>query len=793
MSEITPPTPHTSSASTLSVQDERLQREIQDEFNTLTTGGTDRQGALTEEMQSLNKQGLLEKHGLSNTDSTAVEKDAFDRSELVGTFQDTIADLISATRGTSYEGLGERYAGYIVKSAMVQAMAADHADKTIRHQLDGLAETMNKAYDKQHLSEVDSKIGTTLERLSENQERADLLTEVYHAARHSYEEATGKSWERSAFGAGKGQEPGRSTFDQALRDTPEKSPASPSGEGQKEDKTHTPRPNLDQQPTHQGDQQAPQGILNSIKGFFHGISYNSMQTSAQADMKGAAWKMVDNINFQANSNTHNEHASTKQQTLALAKQQYKEHFGALYERGQDINANTQTAAIKEVIKADRANDRTNLPDWQDKDRPRIVVGLGKQALAEPVLKHAITDVLDKVKNKYPDMIVVHNNYTYGADKITADWAKQTSTPQIKAELPTHEHNGNPINTDTPQGKGRQQYLRNEQVLALNPKAILTFDPTPMMNKLVQSANQQGVTTVSIPELREWNSIVQTKQAELAQTLAQEGTQQAGRPELPGLLDQYQQRAETHREKEHLYLKNNEELAKDQSLDVPDGKKLGAIGLLPQQLREASKQLTDNRDVAYLDRVAHNLTQRLGTVVENHRREEMQIDDYKKHLLKTNDGSDIQLESSLSLEMTATINQEKGEAIDAIERNLTPREQSGKNLSHGASPAQLIAQAMRVIDKETHNSTMEREGNQLMQGLLNATSPKSLQKTSLLMQKEMAETHISGQKMLADRNPEMSTKEQVDSPSSAQQRDFGKDGAKPLDSFSKNPNYRHVTA
>jgi hypothetical protein len=98
------------------------------------------------------------------------------------------------------------------------------------------------------------------------------------------------------------------------------------------------------------------------------------------------------------------------------------------------------------------------------------------------LATSVWDTLDKVRDRVADMILVHGGDSKGVDRLAAAWAERRKVPQVAFGL------------DTRLGH-RAGFKRNEQMLSLNPRFLVAFAGSGVLERLVIQAKEKGVTVV----------------------------------------------------------------------------------------------------------------------------------------------------------------------------------------------------------------------------------------------------------------------------------------------------------
>ena len=90
--------------------------------------------------------------------------------------------------------------------------------------------------------------------------------------------------------------------------------------------------------------------------------------------------------------------------------------------------------------------------------------------------------LDRVREHVADLVLVHGGDSKGADRLAASWAEQRKVPQLAFAL------------DRRLGQ-RAGFKRNEQMLSLNPRYVVAFAGSGVVERLVIQAKEKGVAVV----------------------------------------------------------------------------------------------------------------------------------------------------------------------------------------------------------------------------------------------------------------------------------------------------------
>jgi hypothetical protein len=92
------------------------------------------------------------------------------------------------------------------------------------------------------------------------------------------------------------------------------------------------------------------------------------------------------------------------------------------------------------------------------------------------------NTLDRVRENVADLVLVHGGDSKGVDRLAASWAEQRNVPQVAFSL------------DRRLGQ-RAGFRRNEQMLSLNPRYVIAFAGSGVVERLVIQAKQRGVVVV----------------------------------------------------------------------------------------------------------------------------------------------------------------------------------------------------------------------------------------------------------------------------------------------------------
>jgi hypothetical protein len=139
--------------------------------------------------------------------------------------------------------------------------------------------------------------------------------------------------------------------------------------------------------------------------------------------------------------------------------------------GSLANRKTMTAAIldsKDYIKAKRYKETNTLTP------PGTLIALSGGVEYNNVA--LIYEKLDTLLKRFPDMILIHGGADKGADLIATKWASARGVTHM------------PFKPDFARwGKTRAGFMRNDEILKLEPRGVLVFDGTGVQHNMADKA------------------------------------------------------------------------------------------------------------------------------------------------------------------------------------------------------------------------------------------------------------------------------------------------------------------
>lgn len=91
-------------------------------------------------------------------------------------------------------------------------------------------------------------------------------------------------------------------------------------------------------------------------------------------------------------------------------------------------------------------------------------------------------LLDKLKNRVPDMVLVHGGDTQGLDRFAASWAASRNVQQVTFGL------------RRALGQ-RAGFYRNQQFLDMKPKCVIALEGSGVLQRLVEDAKQRNILVI----------------------------------------------------------------------------------------------------------------------------------------------------------------------------------------------------------------------------------------------------------------------------------------------------------
>jgi hypothetical protein len=201
------------------------------------------------------------------------------------------------------------------------------------------------------------------------------------------------------------------------------------------------------------------------------------QKRSQKEQDGSELRSVELERLLAQGMSLIERRDSMELFRDRAAEQYKRHTGSSWRprAGSMINHRALTAAVidsREFLMARRrAEAAVLLPAG-----PKIAFTGGLDFNDH----HAIWARLDKVRERHPDMVLLHGGSPKGAERIAACWADNRKVPQIAFKPDWTRH-----------GKAAP-FKRNDQLLAVLPIGLVAFPGSGISANLADKAKKLGI-------------------------------------------------------------------------------------------------------------------------------------------------------------------------------------------------------------------------------------------------------------------------------------------------------------
>jgi hypothetical protein len=115
----------------------------------------------------------------------------------------------------------------------------------------------------------------------------------------------------------------------------------------------------------------------------------------------------------------------------------------------------------------------------------VVFAGGRQTIGEAEANRFADNLfgtLSKVRERVPDMVLVHGGDSQGVDRFAASWAQSNGVPQVVFAL--ERRHGN-----------RAGFLRNERMLDLSPRCVVALAGSGVLERLVEQARSRQIPVI----------------------------------------------------------------------------------------------------------------------------------------------------------------------------------------------------------------------------------------------------------------------------------------------------------
>lgn len=201
------------------------------------------------------------------------------------------------------------------------------------------------------------------------------------------------------------------------------------------------------------------------------------QKRMQREQDGSEVKSVELERTLAEGITMIERRDTFEYLRDAAADQYRTFVGKpwLPRSGSKVNRKALTSAV--ISSRDFINDRK----WADK---QVLVPTGTRIAISsgPTFSDArfLCATLDKIRAKFPDMVLLHGATASGGEKIAVLWAAAVGVPSVAFEPDWERH------------KRAAPFKRNDAVLEAMPKGLLVLPGTGIQDNIRDKARVVGI-------------------------------------------------------------------------------------------------------------------------------------------------------------------------------------------------------------------------------------------------------------------------------------------------------------
>lgn len=210
----------------------------------------------------------------------------------------------------------------------------------------------------------------------------------------------------------------------------------------------------------------------------HDLDGNELaQRRAQKDQDGSEVRSVELERLIAEGITLIERRNTMELFRDQAAEQFERHTGSAWRprSGSLVNHRTLTSAMIDSRDFVAAKRRAALEPLMPRGT-KIAFSGGSDCNDHRV----IWDVLDKVRTKYPDMVLLHGGSPKGAERIAARWADHRKVIQITFKPDWIRH------------AKAAPFKRNDQMLDVLPVGVIVFPGTGIQDNLADKARRLGI-------------------------------------------------------------------------------------------------------------------------------------------------------------------------------------------------------------------------------------------------------------------------------------------------------------
>ena len=201
------------------------------------------------------------------------------------------------------------------------------------------------------------------------------------------------------------------------------------------------------------------------------------QKRSQKDQDGSEIRSVELERLIAEGMTLIERRNAIEFFRDQAAEQFERHTGSAWRprSGSLVNHRTLTSAMidsRDFLAANAGPSRA--ADCRRARRSLLPAALDCND------HRLIWDTLDKVRAKYPDMVLLHGGSPKGAERIAARWADHRKVTQIAFKPDWTRH------------AKAAPFKRNDQMLDVLPVGVIVFPGTGIQDNLADKARKLGI-------------------------------------------------------------------------------------------------------------------------------------------------------------------------------------------------------------------------------------------------------------------------------------------------------------
>ncbi|WP_366048890.1 DUF2493 domain-containing protein [uncultured Bartonella sp.] len=208
------------------------------------------------------------------------------------------------------------------------------------------------------------------------------------------------------------------------------------------------------------------------------------QKVAQKEQDGSEVKSVELERLIAEGLSTIERRNTMEVFRDIAAEAFEHHVGSAWlpKAGSKVNHRALTAAVidsRDFIAAQKHREQT------------IFIPIGTRIAFSGGLDyndhHAVWAALDKTREKFPDMVLLHGGSPKGAEHIASLWARNRGVTEV-AFMP-----------DWNKDQRAAPFKRNDRMLNQLPSGVIVFPGSGVQENLADKARKLGIKVWKVKE------------------------------------------------------------------------------------------------------------------------------------------------------------------------------------------------------------------------------------------------------------------------------------------------------